>query len=140
MNMSIGGTDIVLLAPADVPIADLVLRICRRFWPNCVFQEANSAAVHKLDEVMLWLRLTGCNEFFIYHDSDAADTWTTHGSTSINLNNMLHFILSEQPRANLVEVTLVCDVLTDELRMLIDSLKSGFQDLLIRGGVTREAA
>jgi hypothetical protein len=127
--MSIGGEDTVLKAPIDLPVADLVLRVCSRHWPSCLFQDEGEVSYHALTDHALWLSLTDSAEFFVYRDAAAARKWDEDGFDASDPNSMLYFIVSRSDRADsrTREVTLVCGELDAEMRGLIAELKNGFE-------------
>jgi hypothetical protein len=127
--MSTGGQDTVMKAPADLPVADVVLRVFGRHWPACLFQEEGEASYHVLDDQLLWLSLTDSAEFFVYRDAEAARQWDEEGFDASDPNSMLYFIVSPSDQAGRRprEVTLVCGELDEEMLRLIEELKSGFE-------------
>jgi hypothetical protein len=128
VTMSIGGVDIVLLAPAGQGIGDLFVRACRRHWSGneCFFQRAGERAVHSLRDPWVWRVGTASKEFFVYKDRAAASSWATEGLTRDNANTMFHFIIGEpgpeDPKT--VEVAFVCDRLTPEVKGFLTDLKT----------------
>jgi hypothetical protein len=140
--MSVGGVDILLLAPAQECVADLILRACQRHWhgSECHFQHADQAEAHSLREAWVWTRGTASREFFVYRDRQAFSDWGLHGAVRSNQNSMFHFLIgSAVPASGLVEVTLVCDRLTGEVKQLVGDLRNSFLDGAADAGY-REAA
>jgi hypothetical protein len=140
--MSLGGIDLILRAPRGVPIADVVLRTCRRRWPNCVFQGEDEGGVHSVADPILWLDLTDSREFFVYRDRHAAERWDIQGYTPEDPNSMLYFIVAddEGSTARIRETTLVCGELTGEIRELVGELEEEFQFLASAPPCFKEAA
>ena len=142
--MPLGGIDVVLLAPAQECVGDMILRACRRHWPRekCLFQEARDEVnVYPLDDPWVWAVGTGSKEFFVYQNEDAVKAWDADGATPANSNTMLHFIVGDADAKDpgMVEVALVCDKLTPDVRALIADLKAAFLSG-ISGSRFREAA
>ena len=134
--MSIGGIDIVLLAPAKECVGDLILRVCCRHWNGrkCQFQDANDTNIRPLDDPWVWQVGTASKEFFVFRDPAAAESWGKEGAIPANANTMFHFIIGE-PKADppsTVEVGFVCDKLTTSVKDLLAELKAAF--LAVIGG------
>jgi hypothetical protein len=129
LAMSTGGQDTLMKAPADLPVADVVLRVCGRHWPTCLFQDEGEELYHALNDPDLWLSLTDSAEFFVYRDAAAARKWDEDGFDASDPNSMLYFIVSRSNQAGgrPREVTLVCGELDAEMRGLIAELKNGFE-------------
>jgi len=134
MTVSIGGFDFVLLAPQGVCAGDVILRACRRFWQEreCFFQDASSESVYSLRDQWVWDEGTASTEFFVFRDAKAAKSWTQSGAVPSNRNTMLHFLVGETDPSNpgLIEVTMVFDRPTKEIRKLIEQLKASFAFLM----------
>jgi hypothetical protein len=131
--MSIGGVDVVLLAPATECIGDVIVRACRGFWPNreCVFRDAHEHATHPLSDPWVWTVGVAQNEFSVYRDAAAAASWKEHGAVKSNANTMFHFIIGE-PMAgepSLIEVAMIFDKLTRAVRAFVSELQNGFLSL-----------
>jgi hypothetical protein len=123
--MTIRGVDVVLRVERPVPVADMILRVTRRHWPGCVFQDADQAQTFDNNDPSLWLYGTASREFFIYRDREAAKAWRQFGGTPENQNTMLHFLIGgdstgEPPRR---DVTVVVGELSGEMVSLVDDLK-----------------
>jgi hypothetical protein len=128
--MSVGGIDIVLLAPANECLTDMILRACRRHWPNekSYFQDANDENhVYSLDNSWVWKVGTTSKEFFVYRNEAAVKSWE-EGPTPANTNTMFHFIIGDAnpSEPGEVEVCLVCDKLTRDVKRFIDDLTDTF--------------
>ena len=123
--MIIGGVDVVLRVERTVPITDVVLRIARRLWPRCVFQDADQPQILDNDDLTVWLFGTASREFFIYRDRQAANAWSQVGGTPENQNAMLHFLISGSlPGDNARrELTVVVGGLSEQMVSFIDDLK-----------------
>jgi len=139
--MPLGGVDIVLRAPANEWLGDVILRACRRHWAGnrCYFQDAEDEKhVHSLEELWVWNVGAASKEFFVYQDAEAVSAWAD-GPTRSNHNTMLHFLVGEPlaDEAGLVEVAVVCDKITPQIRRLVKDLDKSFSfivaDVLVRG-------
>ena len=71
----IGGTDIELTIPSDVPAADVIFRTVRRHWPNFVFQDADDETAPYAATTDGMLPKPAGPEFFVYRDKQAALSW-----------------------------------------------------------------
>lgn len=130
VTMSIGGYDILLLAPSDEAVGDVILRTTWRHWPDCVFQAANDEKVHRLNEPWVWQVGTAQSEFFIYRNKHAADRWEAEGATRRNLETMLYFLVKRNSDdSTICFVTLVCGKVTGSVRKLVEELQTGFLSL-----------
>jgi hypothetical protein len=128
--MSIGGIDVVLIAPADECLGDMILRACRRHWPKerPFFQDAmDENHVYSLDDPWVWKVGTKSKEFFVYQNEEAVRSWED-GPTSANANTMFHFIIGEvnSSEAGDVEVCLVCDKMTRSVKHFVADLTVTF--------------
>jgi hypothetical protein len=128
--MPVGGMEVVLPAPAQECIGDIILRACRRHWPGetCYFQDVTDEEnVYSLNEPWVWLRGTTSKEFFVYRNRAAVEAWAD-GPTAANVNSMLHFIIGagNGPDRDTVETTVVFDRLTKDVRFFLDDLQSTF--------------
>jgi hypothetical protein len=126
----IGGTDVVLKARADFPVADLVLRTVRRHWPDFVIQDADDATRPFTPRNGVWLPKPTGREFFLYRDETAARNWDEFGATSDNGNSMLHVLVGRCPDAAgvLRSVTIVCDRVADDVAAIIEEIRGGLND------------
>jgi hypothetical protein len=121
------GYDIILNAPGDVPVGEVVLKSCQRHWPRCVFLDDREDAVRTLDDPRVWRIGTASDEFFVYEDSDAADSWQRQGLTTDNAGQRLYVIVSpHDTSARTVEVTLVSAQLTTSVQRIVDDLRHEF--------------
>ncbi len=128
--MPLGGLDAILIAPTGECVGDLILRVCRRFWPDesSCFQDAlDEVNVFRLDDPWVWLKGTSSKEFFVYRDEEAVSAWED-GPTCNNANTMFHFIIGDplpsDPR--FVEVAFAFDKHTPEVGRFIRDLTSCF--------------
>jgi hypothetical protein len=128
--MDIGGIDVLLRAPAGECLADMMLRACRQLWADSepCFQDGESAEVRSLNDPWVWRVGTASREFFVYRSRADAASWGAEGAVPANANTMLHFLIGgpvpDDPR--LVEVAVVFDKWTPEVRRLIGDLKTRF--------------
>ena len=107
----IGGTDIELTIPSDVPAADVIFRTVRRHWPNFVFKTPMMRRHRTPQPRMACYRsLLAPNSLFTA-TSKRQRTGTSMVQTPANFNTMLHVILGEQEPAGsgMRPLTLVCD-------------------------------
>jgi hypothetical protein len=127
--MSIGGIDVVLLAPAGQCLGDMILRDCLRHWPKekPFFQDALETQVHPFDDPWVWTVGTTSKEFMVYRNQEAVRAWE-EGPTSANTNTMFHFIIGDVKPSEPgdVEVCLVCDKLTRDVKRFIANLTATF--------------
>jgi len=134
--MSIGGTDVVLLAPKGESIADAILHACAKHWPkaDCQFQDANEEALHPLSDSWVWTVGAGRREFSVYRDAAAVASWREFGASKKNANTMFHFIIGEPSAAEpkLVEVAMVFDKMTFCVRGFIHNLQEAFLFLMAK--------
>jgi hypothetical protein len=141
--MPLGGVDMILRAPANECLGDVLLRACLRHWSGnqCYFQDAEDEEhVHSLAEPWVWQVGVVSKEFFVYQNKEAVAAWA-EGPTRSNRNTMLHFIIG-QPLADessLAEVAVVCDRITPEIRRLVEDLKTSFASMLIESFVRKAA-
>jgi hypothetical protein len=134
--MSIGGRDIVFLAPGNESIADAILRVCRRHWlpATCLFQDAQEQQVRPFSDTWVWMVGTSRKEFSVYRDESAVVSWREEGATKQNANTMFHFIIGEQSaeKPSFVEVAMVFDKFTPKVRTFIENLRESFQSLMVQ--------
>ncbi len=121
----IGGIDIILSVPANDSTADLIIRRVRQYWPNGIFQDANSSEMYSVFDPWVAIHGTNSREFFIYRDAEAAKGWEAEGAVSENFNTMLHILLDPSPDADakMQEITIVCDERTESVMSLIRDLE-----------------
>jgi hypothetical protein len=125
--MTIGGTDIVLDAPPGVPVAAILLRLLKSFWPEAVFQDQNEQKWYPLDHPRVTALGGQSTDFLIFRDEAAARSWDRFGLTRKNANHMLNFIIgnSQEDSTKPIQFTLVCNERTPELNQLINDIVSG---------------
>jgi hypothetical protein len=126
----IGGTDVVLKARADFPVADLILRTVRRHWPDFVIQDADDASRSFTPRNGVWLPKPTGQEFFVYRDETSARSWDEFGAMPENANTMLHVLVGHEADATdpFLEVTIVCDADTGEVASMLEEIRAGFED------------
>ena len=127
--MSVGRSDIILLAPAHEGVGDAILRVCQRHWPHCVFQDCNETKVRSLAETSVWEAGVASHEFFVFRDLAAVDRWDSQGASEEDINSMLHFLVVDMPAERMHEVTVVCDRVTSEIKTVLADLRAAFRDL-----------
>jgi len=108
----------------------MMLRACRQLWADSepYFQDGESTEIHSLNDPWVWRVGTVSREFFVYRSRADAGSWKAEGAVPANANTMLHFLIGDpapdDPR--LVEVAVVLDKWTPEIRRLIEDLKTRF--------------
>lgn len=123
--MIVGGNDISFEVTPGTPIAALVLESARRYWPESQFQDAEKDDVHPIQDDWVLNHGSRSQEFFIYRDLAAVESWKRWGATPANLNKMLYVIIGTCPRETRMpwELTLVCGRQTKRLQRFITELK-----------------
>jgi hypothetical protein len=127
----IGGIDIVLEAPLGIPVFDMILRRIRHFWPEAVYQnaddEVNSYPIREHWESISCIQ---ADEFFIYKNLEAAQSWDKAGAIQANHNTMIHVIIGKPSihMPELQQITVVYDVPTPEIKNLLSDLKETFHN------------
>jgi hypothetical protein len=91
--MEMSGIDQCFPAAPGIPVTDIVLRACRRFWPRCVVRDADGDSDHAIVEPYVWMEFAGSDEFFVYRSSEDAQDWHENGLTDANKAAMLHLML-----------------------------------------------
>lgn len=120
----IGRTDVVLSAPPCASVGEIVVDVCRRYWPKAVFQDVDEEQTHPLDGNAAWVHAASGNEFFVFRDAAAAESWERLGAVTENANTMLHFLIRDHNGLSADrELTCVCDARTGEVEQIIDSIK-----------------
>jgi hypothetical protein len=130
----IGGIDISFNVPGNNSTADLIVRQMRQFWPDGVFQDADSADTHGIFDPWVAIYGTNSREFFIYRDAESAQRWEDAGAVPENSNTMLHFLLGPPTDVNSEsqQITVVCDNRTEEIMSVIRDLQVTLFPLLLR--------
>lgn len=126
--MSFGGRDILIEAPPDVPIVDVILRWMRLHWPDAYFQDADQEEYHPIDSPLVFLHGGLSREFFVFIDAGSVEAWHRDGAIIENANSMLHFLVDAPPRTKNSphHVTLVCDEVSEAIERLAADLKKSF--------------
>lgn len=141
--MMIGGEDIILYAPAEVPAVEVALGRFRRFWHDALIQDPNEAeeAYHAIRSLWAATRAARCRELLIYRDRESAESWDQDGMTPENANSMICLIVGEpdEVEAGRREVTIVCNERTEAIEQLVRDLESDFQAAR-PGGLNRPRA
>jgi hypothetical protein len=126
--MMIGGSDLVLEVPPRVPAAELIIARMRHFWPEALFQDAESDVAHPIQDPWTGLYGSASREFFIYRDRPSFESWQAEGGTDENLDRMLSFLIGNDAAAGSPgQVTVVCGEQTPAVRRLIEDLQGSFR-------------
>jgi hypothetical protein len=129
-----GGLDVLLLAPAGECIADAIFRACRFHWRefDCVFQDASEARTYSFTDPWVWTVGAARTDFFVFRNQEAADSWEKNGAVKENRNMMFHFLIGGAGASGpeLVEVAVVFDRFTPEVRSFIAQLQTSFLALM----------
>lgn len=116
----IGGIDVVVPAKGDSGALDACVRIIREYWPNAVFENAESGDKFSRYPELSFGKL---RELLIYPDKDAEKAWDK-GDADVCKNSMLYLIRSSD------NVTLVTDdPSTPEMQAILDSMRQSLEDL-----------
>jgi len=127
----IGGTDVELPVGDGVPVADVVFRTIRRYWPDYVIENALDESPPFKPPAGLGIPAQPSPEFFIYRDEQAATDWGEHGATPENANLMVYVLMGDDtesvhgPRS----ITIVVGSPTGELRSFLKELRELFCEL-----------
>jgi hypothetical protein len=116
----IGGTDVILEVKPGVSPADVIFRVVRRYWPQCLYQNAgDESAAQPVPPGTTLPTLEP--EFFLYRDEEAARSWDEFGATPENGNSMLYVLLPEPTveAPGSPTVTVVCGELVGEMRAMM---------------------
>jgi hypothetical protein len=126
--MMIGGEDIILYAPSEVPATELALGRLRRFWPDAVVRDPDEETLHSIHAPWVLNRGVRSRELMIYRDEAAAASWDRDGMTPENTNDMFCLIVGEpsQVKPDKREVTLVCGERTEAIEELVRDLEADF--------------
>jgi hypothetical protein len=89
----IGGIDIVLAAPAEIPLADVIIRRMSESWPNGLFEDVNGDRSYRPFEPWVAIHAAKSKEFFVYQDAAAEQSWESDGAVPENANTMIHFLI-----------------------------------------------
>jgi hypothetical protein len=128
--MEIGGVDIILPVPPNVPVVGLVLDRLRRLWPESLFIDAEGEEHHGIGDPWVDLHGEDSREFLVYKNKDALASWKQHGEDPGSPNSLLHFIVDEAAGADdgSQELTIVCDERTPEIERFVADLELGFRN------------
>jgi hypothetical protein len=131
ISMMIGGTDVIIETPPNVPVADLILRHLRYFWHDARFQDAEEEEDYDIHNPRVFIRGARGKEFLVYRDQAAAESWKRDGMTPTNSDSMLYFIIQDIPNAENRpgEMTMVCGERTEEIQQLVRDLQWSFQSI-----------
>jgi hypothetical protein len=126
----IGGTDVICPVRSDLPIADVIFRSVRRYWPQYVYQDADDETGPFTPHKGPWLPRPKGREFFVYRDKQAARSWDRYGATPKNTNTMLYVILPRERSVAPVptSMTLVCGELQGEMAAMIGEIQTALKD------------
>jgi hypothetical protein len=125
----IGGIDIVLVAPAGVPLADVIVRRMAETWPDGLFEDVDADHSFPLVDPSLAFRAGQSKEFFVYRDAAAAESWEQDGAVAENANSMIHFLIGGllAGKHRLRQMTIVCDHESDDVKQLVSDLRNTFR-------------
>jgi hypothetical protein len=128
--MEIGGVDIIIPVPPNVPVVGLVLERLRRLWPESIFNDAEGEEHHGISDPWVGLHGEDSREFLVYRDKDALATWERHGADPDHPNSLLHFIVDEAAGVEdgSQELTIVCDERSPEIERFIADLELRFRN------------
>lgn len=124
--MEIGGIDVILPVERDVAAAEIILEAVRTLWPGAIFEDADDAGTHSMDDPEIWQYWSASREFFIYRDRAAAEAWEKLGGVDENQNSMLHFLIASDSSGCDRRVTVVIGSRTVETEWLLRNLKENF--------------
>jgi hypothetical protein len=138
-----GGVDVLMMAPADECVGDIILRVCRRHWEgsDCVFQDASESQTHSFSEQWVWEVGSSRKDFFVYRDQAAAVSWGAKGAVKENANTMFHFLIGDRLPAErrLLEVAVVFDKFDPAVRRFLKELQTAFLSAIPRMAVEEAA-
>lgn len=130
MNFSISGIDLSLEAPRESFEPRLILDVILDRWPNAMFQDVNEENPHPLGALLESDTDIQTSEFFVYPDEASAQSWNREGLTTANTNNMVHFLIKDDPNcAGPLQITMVVDEFTPEMADWYSSLNSVLEQL-----------
>ena len=128
--MSIGGIDKVLIIPAEVRAADVILGVCLQHWPEGIIEDDRDGSLYPLAEAASRLPSRPEQEFFVYRDSEAAKNWESEGAPSTSVNSMLHFLITKGDKERGVrEVTVVYDQVDEPMQEILAELTTQLKAL-----------
>lgn len=125
--MEIGGIDIVFRVPtpSNETLQARAVEFFSRRWPACVVE--TDATEEPLSPTSPDCRRFVLNapEFFVYPSAEAAASWTEHGASDENMNQMVHVLVTPADDGSAEsEVTLVVGEGSTEMRQLADDLRT----------------
>jgi hypothetical protein len=133
MSSPIGGIDLILRATQEGFEPRLLLDPVFDLWPEAMFQDVEESGTLPLMKVLAEDSLLTTKEFFVYRDDQSARTWDQQGWTSGGTNNMVHFLIRDDPsRQEDLQITMVIDDLNDEMAGLYSSLTTSLQQVSAR--------
>ena len=118
----IGGCDIQISTHAETDGLDVALRLCRRLWPNAVFEDVSTGSRHR---DLTQLALDQVEEILVYRDHAAALRWDDCGAIPELNGTLIHLIL----RKGLLTLTLD-DEPNEQLIGYADSVKKALRQPL----------
>jgi hypothetical protein len=92
--MMIGGYDIIVDLVPQPGDAGVILDRMRGIWPGGYFQEADAGIYAPIDTEGL-LTVVPHDEFFLYRDKEAFDSWERDGLTPTNGDTMIYVLLGK---------------------------------------------
>lgn len=122
----IGGTDVIMERKPGVPAADMILRVVRRHWPDCLYQNADDEGPARP------LPAEGtppglAPEFFLHRDEESVRSWDEFGATPDNVNTMLYVLIPGDDGGDAAapsSVTVVCGELDGVMSALMAEIES----------------
>ena len=96
----ISGDDIVIKTQSPQELAEETVKMIRFEWKQLVIEDADSGDSIAFKSIFCQ---SLPNEFFVYENALAKESWDEHGACSQNANTMFHIIIQDR------QVTLVVD-------------------------------
>ena len=128
--MEMSGIDYLIPITPGLPVTDVILRVCRNYWPNCVVRGAEEDHDRPITDPSLWSIGPDFDEFFVYRDSNSALDWHRHGSTERNADAMVHFMVDGGDEFNAPSVVAEYhDLSSRSVLELLEALDEEFFDL-----------
>ena len=117
----ISGDDIIIKTQFPQELAEETVKMIRLEWKQLLIENADSGDLIAFGS-LFYQPLP--NEFFVYKDALAKESWDDQGACSQNANTMFHIILQDR------QVTLVVDdPLSPACRNVIGTLKEFAREL-----------
>ncbi len=128
----IGGVDLILPSiPRSIYHPRIILGVIADRWPEALLENADDGPPRPLTAVLGDHAEAVNSEFFVYRDEASASSWQEHGATGSNANQMVHFLVADDPQSREnVRVTMVVDSTDRTMRDLHDAIVMRFQHLL----------